>query len=231
MAGTKIYIATSRIWDHYCRNMNHLTDNEDMVAENKETGMSLCITREAFLPQLVLYTKGDRPIIWRPVRNSEECNTAAVYLITRYLVDNEVPESPKVLHLPAQKVDEDDAEIEDVPINVEDKPVEQEDDISKDEDEEEQRILDTIYEREDELSNAVGDMLAVVLVENDCSAVTEAYGQEFINAVVDHLLQWLYDEQGVSVYRPTLDTDPKTGEEVLMEFPYGWGEDSEDESM
>ena len=204
MAGVKVYIATGKIWDHYWKNIAAMFNNEHLVAENKDTGVSLYLTRENALPNLIIYDKDNQPRIYREIHSREECNAAAVNMITMYLVGVIKEEKPKVISLPAPDTDG-------------------QNDPEPDKDEEEQNILDTIYEREDELLKAVGDMLAVVLLEDDYTAVVEGYTEKFIGTVVDDLLQYLYDDHGISVYRPTLIEDEDGGPDILAEYPYGWG--------
>lgn len=220
MAEVKLYLSTSKIWDHFFENFARMQDNEDCIAENKDTKMALYITAQTVYPMLVLYCD-EKPIVYRLVRNKEECSQYAVYMITKFVSDIPVEgkpvskseDKPKIIDLPMS------SSVVSEPINVPGK------DIEPDEEDEEQKILDTIYEREDELTQAMGDFLAVVLCEEDCNAVKDMYGEQFINEVVDDVLQYLADMHNVSIYRPTLEIDQETGEEVLKEFPYGWDEE------
>ena len=84
MAGVKLHIATSNVWNHFFENIERLQDNEDCIAENKDNGMSLYITAVAICPQLVLYAK-DTPVLYRMIGSDDECNKWAIYLITRFL--------------------------------------------------------------------------------------------------------------------------------------------------
>lgn len=221
MADVKLHLATSKIWDYFFENMDFMQYEEACIAESKETGMSLYLTAHAVIfPQLVLYLR-DVPVYAKCVNNEKECSMYAVYLISKYVAG--IPtegspvvkeEKPKVIELPMKKAEE--VEPVDVP------------DEEYDEEEEEQRITDKIYEREDELTQAMSDLLAVVLCEYDSNAVIEGYGTQMVNEIVDDFLQYLADTHNVSVYRPTLETDPETGEEILKEFPYGWDENYED---
>ena len=211
MAEVKLHLATSKIWDHFFNNLGRLQDNEDCIAENPDNNRSLYLTANGIFPELILYGPNDRPIIWRPVRNKEECSAAAVSMITRYVVGDNSSDEPKIVELPMSKSEN--TKVEDVEPN---------------EDDEKQHILDMIYEREDELSKAMGDFLAVVLLEEDYNAVIEGYGEEFLNNLVDDFLQRLYDDHQISVYRPTLITDEETNCEILAEYPYGWDEEYED---
>ena len=218
MAGVKLHLSTPEIWWHFFENVDRLQDSEDCIAEDKDKGMSLWITAITVFPQLVLY-HNETPVLYRIVRSQEECNNWAVYLITKFVagVDMDKPveedEKPKIIDLPMKREETE-------PVEV---PSEE-----YSEEEEEQKILDTIYEREDDLNQAMGDLLAVVLCEDDIIAVKELYGPEFVSEAVDDFLQYLADTHNVSVYRPTLETDPETGEEILKEYPYGWDEDYED---
>lgn len=219
MADVKLYISTDKIWGHFFENVDRLLDNEDCVAESKQNRTSLYITANGIFPQLVLYAD-DKAMFSHTIATKDECSNWAVYLITRYVAGVQTegtPEKkedkPKIIDLPMRK--EENPEPVDVPAD------------DYDEDEEEQHILDTIYEREDELTQSMGDFLAVVLCEDDFSAVKEVYGEKFINECVDDFLQYLSDQHNVSIYRPTLETDPETGCEVLKEYPYGWDKDYE----
>lgn len=213
MAGIKLYLATSQIWTHYFKNKERLASSEDCIAKNFENGKSLYVTSGECGPALVLYgsksddsSDGDKVLLYKPIRNKEECSSAAVNLITMYLAEV-VEEKPKIIDLP----------MKDIP-DVED--------VEPDEDDEEQKILDTIYEREDELEQAVGDCLAKILIEDDVVAVKENY-PGVITDVLNALMQYLYDEHNISTYRPTMLEDKITGEEVFAEFPYGWDDEYE----
>lgn len=230
MAGTKLYLATNKIWSHYFLNIERLQDNEDCVAENKETGWSVYLTSNAIFPQLVVYF-GERPMLYRIIQNEADCNRWATYLIMKFVAGvetegapkkeeqkKEEPEKPKIIDLQMNKS----VKTEEAQMSIED---------MDEEDDEYQKIIDTIYEREDELSKAMGDFLAVAFCEEDYAAVVEGYGEPLINECVDDFMQYLFDKHGISAYRPTIDVDEETGCEVLKEFPYGWEEveDEEDE--
>lgn len=219
MAGVKLHLATQKIWSHFFSNFDRLQENEDCIAENAENGMALYITANTVFPELVLYAR-DTPLLIKAVRTEDECNQWAVYMVMKYIADvktdgtpNKTEEKPKVIELPAPKAET--AEEAEEPV-----------DVPEDEESEEyQAMIDTIYEREDALSKAMGDFLAVVLCEEDYNAVVEGYTEQFINECVDDFMQYLHDHHMVSIYRPTIEVDPETGCEVLMEFPYGWDED------
>ena len=220
MAEVKLHLATSKIWSHFFENIERLQDNEDCIAENPESGWALYLTANTIFPELVIYMN-DKPILYRIVRNEEECSKWSVYLITRFIAnvqtegtpEEKSEEAPKVINFPTQKAAETS------------EPIEVPDD---EEDEEYQQMMDTVYEREDDLAKAMGDFLAVVLLEEDYNAVVEGFGEQMIYECVDDFLQYLYEQHMVSIYRPTIEVDEETGCEVLKEFPYGWGEEHDE---
>ena len=204
----KIHLATTQIWNYFWRNYKYFDDNEALIANNSDNGMSLYVTASGYYPQLIVYNADGKPLVWRVVRQAEECNLAAVFLVSHFIVGN---------------VDKDEQTTDaETPAKVEEPQVDEEED-------EEQKILDKIYEREDELELAMNDLLVKVFCEDSREIIEEAYGKGIVKDVLDDFLQYLYDVHGISVYRPTLITDDKTGEEVLAEFPYGW-DDAEDDA-
>lgn len=219
MAGVKLYLATSKIWTYFFENIDRLQDNEDCIAEDPESGWALYLTANTIFPQLVVYA-GDKAVLYRFIRNEDECSKWAVYLIMRFVANIQTEDGPN-------ETKEEEPKIINLTMTSENNSAEVPDDDIE-EDDEEQKILDMIYEREDELTQGMGDLLAVILCEEDFSAVKEMYGEQFINEVVDDFLQYLAEQHNVSIYRPTLEVDPETGCEVLKEFPYGWDEEYED---
>lgn len=212
---SKIFIPTPKIWDYYYDNRFRLWKEEDMVAKNDDTGIVLTVSGEGRFPELTLYNKHDVDFEWRQVTTREECNAAAVYMITHYILDE----------VKAEKTDEKKQEkpAENKSNKVDSKPDEDGGQKNRptstlsDDD-----IVDLIYEREDELRLATVDYLITVLNEKDEDSIKEEFGAEFIPTVLDDFLQYLRDKHEVSVYRPTIVTDEESGLEVLEEYPYGW---------
>lgn len=219
MAGVKLHLATSKVWNYFFENIDRLQDNEDCIAEDPESGLALYLTASTIFPQLVVYA-GDKAVLYKLIRNEEECSKWAVYLIMRFVANVRTDGAP-------EEMVEEKTKIIDLPTTKSAQPSKLEGAPDDEEDEEYQQMIDTIYEREDELTKAMGDFLAVVLCEEDYSAVVEGYGEKMINECVDDFLQYLFDNHMVSIYRPTLDVDEETGCEVLKEYPYGWGEEYE----
>lgn len=232
MSRVKLYIATSKIWSHFFANLHRFDENEDCIAENKEIGRSLYLSSEGFIPELILYDKDNRPIVWRPVRSQEECTTAANYMIMRYLDKEDTCANTSgdkskggsdVIELPSAETIN-----EHKPATIQNgNSVKSENETEYDEEEEEQAIMDEIYRREDELEKAVGDCLAIILLEDDITAVKE-YDPNLIATVVDDICDYLYNIHQISVYRPTMLVDESTGEDVYAEFPYGWNTSGDD---
>lgn len=217
MAGVKLHLATSKIWDYFFENIERLQDNEDCIAEDPESGMALYLTANTIFPELVVYD-GNKAVLYRLIRSEEECSKWAVYLIMRFVADVQTEGKPE--EKPEEK-----PKIIDFPSSKSTQTSEQTEIPEDEEDEEYQHMIDTIYEREDALTKAMGDFLAVALLEDDYSAVVEGFGEQMINECVDDFLQYLHDQHMVSIYRPTIEVDEETGCEVLKEFPYGWGEE------
>lgn len=203
---SKIYIPTPKIWDYYYDNRFRLWNEEDMVARNDETGVVLTVSGDGRFPELTLYNKDDIDFEWKEVHTREECNATAVALITQYVL----PEP--------EKEEESSEKDEKMP---EKKQVNEKTDAK---DEVDDDLVDLIYEREDELRLAAGDFLMTVLYEKTADAISDEFGKDFIPKVVDDFLQYLRDKHEISVYRPTIVHNEKTGEDEVDYFPYGWPE-------
>lgn len=78
---------------------------------------------------------------------------------------------------------------------------------------------DEIEQRDGELYDAVTDMLDIFLNEKLDRIVGYKEADEITSDVIDHLCEYLYQEHGLSVYRPMILED-EDGEEFFEEFPY-----------
>lgn len=85
--------------------------------------------------------------------------------------------------------------------------------------EENESVLDEIYEREDQLYLAMVDFLETVL-NDDGNAIIEEAGRAAIEDILDNTLMYMAETYGFQVYRPTFITDEETGAEWFVEFPY-----------
>ena len=66
-----------------------------------------------------------------------------------------------------------------------------------------------MYERNDELSLAMADFLAIALQEgdNDGTNILEAYGYEVVDEILDGFLKELSEDYGFHIYRPMIVTE------------------------
>ena len=201
MDEVKVHIATSKIWPYFQANRTRLAQNEDLIAENKKTGFKLYLSTYGTYPYFVVYDELDFEVIRKTAYTQEECSAVSVFLIGNYIVapQNQPNKEPK-------------KEVRDE-VNPDIPPPSEED--------EEQKINDTIYQREDELTLAMADFLAVACGEDDAPTILQAYGVKMVNDALDHFLQYMYDEHKLSIYRPSILQNEK-GEDEYCEFPYGW---------
>lgn len=202
-------IPLNEVWMYFWRNHADFTTpgSEALIAKNDATGILLCMGKNNNYPELRVYMSVDEaePHVVRTVMNKEDCTTTAARLLATWLSD-----------------DADDAQEEEKKPEPPNKKQEPEAPEQDEEDPEESDLTpdDMIYERETDLHDAMGDLLAVVLCEHDGIAVREAHGQKLVDECVDWFLEYLADVQGISVYRPVF-VENDAGEEELIEFPYG----------
>lgn len=205
----KSNIPFHELWMYFWRNHTDFTapGSEAVVAKNEKTGVTLCMGKSDNCPELRVYLADDGdPHVVRSVFNMADCTATAARLYTHWLSD---PVDDSRSNGGESEVSEEQQET--TPTAEQDKEEPQESDLTPDE---------MIYEREDDLRNAMGDLLAVILCEDDGIAVREAYGQKMVDECTDLLVEYLADVQGISVYRPTF-IDNDAGEKEFVEFPYG----------
>ncbi len=78
-----------------------------------------------------------------------------------------------------------------------------------------------MYEREDELYMALQDFLAVVLQEKEEGiTVADLYGNDMVEEILDHFLEYLAKEMCLEIYRPMFKLDEETGSEIYTQYPY-----------
>lgn len=98
-------------------------------------------------------------------------------------------------------------------IIADSEPVEEDDYLSQ------QDMKDMQYEREDELRLAMMDFLSVAL-GSDLESVMIDLEDGQVEDILDHILQYLAEEHGVSVWRPMFVENEQTGVEEFCEYPY-----------
>lgn len=190
---TKIYVPPKEV-AKFCReNKERLTKEMVLIAENTATkyGLYLTIDHDFYVLSVA---KGDNAAEYREVCGDEKTSgSIAQKLIARYLVPLTVIDGSAV-----------------VPDGIDGTDKVDEGDMD-----------DLIYERDDELQLAMGDLLSVVLQEGrDATDIEELYGLELIDEILDDFLTYLTDIQGFKIYRPSIVTDDDTGDTVFTEFPY-----------
>ena len=197
------------LWMYFWRNHKDFTalGSEAVVAKNEKTGVTLCMGKSGNYPELRVYLEDEgAPYVVRSVFNKEDCTATAARLYTHWLSDST---DNSQSNDGESEVSEEQREV--APTAEQGEEELQESDLTPDE---------MIYEREDDLRNAMGDLLAVILCEDDGVAVREAYGQKMVDECTDWFMEYLADVQGISVYRPTF-IENDAGEKELVEFPYG----------
>ena len=75
-------------------------------------------------------------------------------------------------------------------------------------------------EREASLRIALEDFMYVVAGFDSREDAEMEYGVGIMEAVLDDILRLLLDDFGISVYRPAIVPEKKTGEFVMSEYPY-----------
>ena len=208
--GVHIHIPADAVWGFFQESRKRLNKEMVLIAENTDTEYAVYLTEENDLPVLAV-AKGDEKTEYKEHCVSEDdCTTVAKKFYTRYLFPVMITDDK---YIP-----------EDVPDNGED-------------DETWMDMEDAMYERNDELSLAMADFLAIALQEgdNDGTNILEAYGYEVVDEILDGFLKELSEDYGFHIYRPMIVTEKESGCEVFTEFPYDIDgvdepEDKEDET-
>lgn len=193
--GVHIHVPADAVWGFFQESRKRLNKEMVLIAENTDTEYAVYLTEENDLPVLAV-AKGDEKIEYKEHCVSEDdCTTVAKKFYTRYLFPVMITDDK---YIP-----------EDVPDGVED------DGTWMD-------MEDAMYERNDELSLAMADFLAIALQEgdNDGTNILEAYGYEVVDEILDGFLKELSENYGFHIYRPMIVTEKESGCEVFTEFPY-----------
>ncbi len=210
--GVKMYVTPDEIWEFFNKNREKLIDSKVVVAENVDTKYAVLLT-DAYDGVANLIVERDEVKIYSSYEwDPDKCYRSYRQMVGNYLL----PVIEDDLKEPPAKREFSDYDIpDDLPPDVSIGPEEQIDD------DELHDMEDAQYEREDELFLATADYLSVVMNvgDGDGCAIVDAYGVQFVNEVTDHFLQYLADEWGADIYRPTL-FDGETGEQMMIEYPY-----------
>ena len=179
------------------------------IAENYETSHFVFLTEKDGYPLISVYKNSDdsddKKLYEEPCASADDCENTTKQIYLRYLF-------PVVVS--ASKYDFDD----DNSVGNGDSGLSQDEEI--------QDCEDIIYEREDELILAMQDFLEILLNCKNASQVTEIYGDEIVDRLLDSMCRTLAEEHHISVYRPMWVED-EDGTENFVEYPY-LGVDDED---
>ncbi len=174
--GVKIYVPAGEAWTFYQRNRDRLKDEMVMVAENTETGYAVYLTEDREIPNFCVCRGEGEPEYEEGVVSQTDCEDTAERFYAKYLFPIEI-DSDKGFPEPALEPDNEDDAV--------------------------QHMRDRAYEREDELSLALCDFLAVALdFEDDPPELYNRYGDDFVNETLDHIQGYLSDKWGVEIFRP-----------------------------
>ena len=192
--GVHIHIPADAVWGFFQESRKRLNKEMVLIAENTDTEYAVYLTEENDLPVLAV-AKGDEKTEHKEHCVSEDdCTTVAKKFYTRYLFPVMITDDK---YIP-----------EDVPDDGEDETW--------------MDMEDAMYERNDELSLAMADFLAIALQEgdNDGTNILETYGYEVVDEILDGFLKELSENYGFHIYRPMIVTEKESGCEVFTEFPY-----------
>ncbi len=201
-------IAFHELWMYFWRNHQDFVESESeaLIAKNDKTGVLLCMGKSGCYPELRVYLNENVPHVIRIAHSKDECTSIAARLYTHWLSDDAETARPEI------KSSKTDAESENPNILDEDEEDPQEPDLTPDE---------LIYERETELHDAMGDLLATILCLDDGVAVKVEHGDKLVEECVDWFMEYLADIHGLNVYRPTYVENNDNGTTEFVEFPYG----------
>lgn len=230
-----IHIQPVEAWGYYIKNQERLEEELVEIASNEETKTSVYMTDEDGTPYLYVY-RNDKKIFQSECSTiyTTERNLRMIY--AKYL-------TPLRVVVGGKTEDEDD----DSPYNDDEFPLAEGDDdnvpmpdATDDEDDDtppiseldamsDAEFQDMIDEREDVIYAAVQDLIAV-LTEDEVSAM-EFSGEDddSVDAVVDHIVEYLAIKCGLRIRRPMTVVDDESGLHVRTEYPYEEFDFSEDE--
>ena len=205
--GVKIHIPADQVWTFFYKNKKRFAEELVEIAANEETKYAVYLTEDDGYPMFSVCYGDDEPEYEEGAITQNDCTETAKRVFAKYLFPVTVTDGRMLT-----KAD----------------PMEPEDD----EEYSEQYKLDEIYERDDELLLALCDFLQVVLEEGTEGAeLFDTYGEDTINDILDHFLEYLADEHYFTmIRRPSFITDPETDEEYYTEYPYAYDPSPEEET-
>lgn len=191
----QVYVPANELWGFYTQNKKRCQEEMVLIAENTATSYAVYMTDDDGTLMLSVCKGEKEPEHEEYVMNDADCEASAKRLFMRYLVPFTVIDGKAV---------------------VSNGPVLDEDGFSLSR----QDMEDEMYEREDALDLAIKDFLAVVFQEDDGETVAAEHGEDFIQEVLHHILEYLTNEHCIQIYRPMFFRDDDTGSEIYSQFPY-----------
>lgn len=191
--GVKIYVPVNDVWSFFLKNIDRLSSEMVAIAENTDTEYVVYLTEENRFPLFYVCQGESAPEDEDVAISKDDCAETARRFFAQYLFPLVVIDNKAI------------------PPDSEEDP----EDLTR------QEMEDAAYERDDELRFAMSDFLQIAIGTDDSDEdLTDIYGDDFIDSILDVVLEKLASEFGISVYRPTLIEDEMTGEQVYNEFPY-----------
>lgn len=202
--GFRGYVLPEKVWELFDKNESRLNGKIVEIAENTDTGYSLCVTIERGTRLVQVYRNGELEKE-DVVVNRSDCTDVVCFMIDTFMI-------PLGDYAPSVEEEKSEDGENDLPIDDE-------------EDDGEEKPEDEVYEREDELSLAVWDFIETAITDRH-GAVNQDYwldtlSEEDIQDILDEFLTVLSGKYGLPVYRPTLIEDDETREMHYTQYPYG----------
>lgn len=179
----------SEIWEIFQKRKEYFRAHMEVIAENPEYDVVIYLSEEERGTNMF-------PNIVVYIDNNEEYSEVAV---SQYDCEHTVKE------IYAEFLDEERLINHMLERDEEDRELDEEQDM--------------IETRETELYDAAADFLDILLNETLEHIVGYQEAEETREDLIDHICQYLYEEHGLSVYRPMILED-EDGEEFFEEFPY-----------
>lgn len=193
--GVKIYIATEEVWNFFKKNTDRLEKEMVTIAENPDTKYAVYLTEKSGYP-LICVCRGELPPEYEEgAITMSDCTDTVKRCYSKFLF----------------------------PISVTDKGSFQEkeclgyescDTITPD-------LEDAMYEREDDLVSSMSEFLKIAISgkQSDTDIIDE-YGLDFVNDILENVLEYISYEHCIPIYRPMIFTDDETESEIYTEYPY-----------
>lgn len=217
--GSIIHIRPSEAYGYFTENKKRLSEELVEIAFDLETNTSVYMTEEGGKPFLYVY-RDDRKIFQSECTTIYETERNLRVIYANYMFGMEVVETQKAEE---GKTDDKKAEAEKGDSGKEPNCTTDINEMSNEE------FEDYCSEREDVILAAVTAMIEV-LTEDDSS--TEELNKKDgigIDAVVDHIVEFLAIKAGLTIRRPMTLIDDDSSTVVRTEYPYDEYEFSEEE--